>query len=116
MLPSFYEGLPLVILEGLACGCRIVATDLPGIREVLGNSETDFITLVKIPRLRFIDQPYQEDEHLFEQDLKNAIQQQINATHNYEQIDLSPIQDTLNSYTWTGVFKKVKEVYLKCLN
>ena len=36
VLPSFYEGLPLVILEGLASGCRIVATDLPGNKEILG--------------------------------------------------------------------------------
>ena len=62
ILPSFYEGLPLVILEGLASGCRIVATDLPGTKEVLGNSDADFITLVKTPRLRFTDQPYREVE------------------------------------------------------
>ena len=65
VLPSFYEGLPLVVLEGLASGCRIVATDLPGTREVLGNLDTDFITLVRTPSLRFIDQPYREDESLF---------------------------------------------------
>ncbi|MFC1494019.1 glycosyltransferase family 4 protein [Thermodesulfobacteriota bacterium] len=115
VLPSFYEGLPLVILEGLASGCRIVATDLPGIKELLGDSKTDFINLVKTPRLRNIDQPYQEDEHPFEQDLKKAILQQINAVLKYEQIDLSPIQDRIDSYTWTGIFKKVQEVYMKCL-
>ena len=31
VLPSFYEGLPLVVIESLACGCRVVTTDLPGI-------------------------------------------------------------------------------------
>jgi glycosyltransferase involved in cell wall biosynthesis len=36
---SFYEGLPLVILEGLASGCRIVATDLRGTTEKIGNSD-----------------------------------------------------------------------------
>ena len=115
VLPSFYEGLPLVILEGLASGCRIVATDLPGTQEILGNSDTDFITLVKTPRLRFIDQPYREDERSFEQHLKNAIQQQINAASRCAQINLSPIQDRLDAYTWTGIFKKVREAYLTCL-
>jgi glycosyltransferase involved in cell wall biosynthesis len=117
VLPSFFEGLPVVILEGLACGCRIVATDLPGIREVIGNSyTTDLITLIRTPRLRHIDQPYMEDEYSFEQDLKNAIQKQLDASHNYKEIDLSPIQDKLKAHTQKGIFEKVREVYLKCLN
>ena len=115
VLPSFYEGLPLVILEGLASGCRIVATDLPGTKEILGNSDIDFITLVKTPRLRFSDHPYQEDEYSFEQNLKKAIQQQINAVSKCAQINLSPIQDKLDSYTRTGVFRKVREAYLTYL-
>ena len=115
VLPSFYEGLPLVILEGLASGCRIVATDLPGIKEILGNIDTDIITLVKKPRLRFIDQPYREDERSFEQNLRKAIQQQINAASKCLKIDLSPVQDKLDAYTWKGIFKKVRESYLSCL-
>jgi glycosyltransferase involved in cell wall biosynthesis len=115
VLPSFYEGLPLVILEGLASGCRIVATDLPGTRDILGNSEADFINLVSTPRLHFTDQPYREDEHSFEQNLKKAIQQQINAAARCTQFDLSPIQDKLDAYTWTGVFKKVREAYLTAI-
>jgi glycosyltransferase involved in cell wall biosynthesis len=116
VLPSFYEGLPLVLLEGLASGCRIVATDLPGTKEILGAHKTDIITLVRTPRLHFIDQPYQEDEYSFEQNLEKAIQQQITAASGCAQIDLSQIQDKIDSYTWTGIFKKVREVYLTCLN
>jgi len=115
LLPSFYEGLPLVILEGLTSACRIVATDLPGTKEILGNSDTDIITLVRTPRLRFIDQAYREDEYLFEQNPKKAIQQQISAASKCAQIDLSIFQDKLDSYTWTGIFKKVRETYMSCL-
>jgi glycosyltransferase involved in cell wall biosynthesis len=115
VLPSFFEGLPLVILEGLASGCRIVATDLPGTREILGNLDTDIINLVSTPRLRFTDQPYREDEHSFEQNLKKAIQQQLEAASRCAPIDLSPIQDKLDAYTWAGVFKKVRKAYQACL-
>jgi glycosyltransferase involved in cell wall biosynthesis len=36
-LPSLYEGLPNVLLEALATGCAVVASDLPGHREVIRN-------------------------------------------------------------------------------
>jgi len=38
VLASCYEGLPTVLVEALACGARVVATDAPGgTREVLGG-------------------------------------------------------------------------------
>ena len=113
VLPSFFEGLPLVILEGLASGCRIVATKLPGVDELLGGSHADFIGLVNPPRLRFTDQPYREDEPEFVKNLQKSIHYQIKASHNSKSVDLSTIQETLDSYTWKGVFKKVKKAYLK---
>ena len=113
ILPSFYEGLALVILEALASGCRIVATDLPGTKEILGNYDADFINLVKTPRLCNSDQPYFEDERKFEQDLKEAIEQQINAAQDNPQIDISSIQSKIDSYTWTGIFEKIKQIYQK---
>ncbi len=111
VLPSFYEGLPLVLLEGLASGCRIVATDLSGTKELFGNIDTDVITLIKTPRLHHIDQPYREDEAVFEQNLQKALEKQIQAAAKCPQIDLLPIQVLLDPYTWSGVFKKVNKVY-----
>ncbi len=33
ILPSFNEGLPLSVIEALACGLHVIMTDLPGVQE-----------------------------------------------------------------------------------
>ncbi|TMJ61117.1 MAG: glycosyltransferase [Alphaproteobacteria bacterium] len=46
VLPTTYgEGLPLALLEAAACGRPIVATDIPGCREVVHHGETGFLVL-----------------------------------------------------------------------
>jgi glycosyltransferase involved in cell wall biosynthesis len=40
VLPSFYEGLPLVAIESLAAGCAMVATAVDGTPEVVVNEKT----------------------------------------------------------------------------
>jgi glycosyltransferase involved in cell wall biosynthesis len=40
VLPSFYEGLPLVAIEASAAGCPMVATEVDGTTEVVINGKT----------------------------------------------------------------------------
>jgi glycosyltransferase involved in cell wall biosynthesis len=50
VLPSIVEGLPYVILEAMACGCPIIATDCaPGVRELLGESQRGLLVPPKDP-------------------------------------------------------------------
>jgi glycosyltransferase involved in cell wall biosynthesis len=65
-LPSYREGLPVVLLEAAACGKPIVTTDVPGCREVVRDQHNGFLvpprdsralaaaldTLIRDPELR----------------------------------------------------------------
>lgn len=39
VLSTHYEGMPLALLEGMAAGCAVVASAVPGVREVLSDGD-----------------------------------------------------------------------------
>lgn len=74
VLPSFYEGLPLVVVEALACGCRVAVSDLPGIRPWLASHASGApVEFVDPPRMRVVDEPCSEDLPAFQRRLADAI-------------------------------------------
>lgn len=111
VLPSFFEGLPLVLLEALACGCRLVATDLPGVREVFGDADGPMIRLVPLPPLERVDAPYAADEADLEARLAETLRDQILEAMKSPEIRLERAQELLAPHTWSGVFDRIERVY-----
>ena len=49
VLPSLWEGLPTVILEGMASQVPVIATDIPGTRELIRHRDTGWLVRPRDP-------------------------------------------------------------------
>ena len=108
VLPSFYEGVPLVLVEALACGCRLVATDVPGVEETIAPRIPDgVIEVVPRPRLEGPDTPVAEDLPAFTTNLVSAIERSLSAP--------TPPMIPLPSFTWKAVFDRVEGLWTGAL-
>ena len=109
VLPSFYEGLPLVLVEALACGCRLVASDLPGIRAQLRPHLNFALDTVPLPRLERVDAPQKEDLPAFVANLETSIEGALAkappASRSQE------LQQALAPFRWESVFQRVEAVW-----
>lgn len=111
ILPSFYEGLPLVLIEALACGCRVVSSDLPGLREAFGPAAEDLLDCVPLPRLVGIDTPAPEDLPQFVDGLAEAIDSNLGNPRGDD--STQRVSELLERFTWAAVFRRIERVWLE---
>lgn len=105
VLPSFFEGLPLVVIEAMACGLKVVCTDLPGIQNWLNENIPDHgVVFVEPPKMQNSDEPIPEFLVEFEKRLAKALidvrDQQV------------PKQENVKKISWDGLCKKL-DTYMK---
>ncbi|MBW2263703.1 MAG: glycosyltransferase family 4 protein [Deltaproteobacteria bacterium] len=108
VLPSFYEGVPLVLVEAAACGCRTVSTRLQGVVENLVGPLGDALALVDMPRLTGVDTPEPGDLPTFVENLAEAVDRALSLP--------APGDLPLEPLTWKAVFGRIEAVWTTLLH
>lgn len=106
VLPSYYEGLPLVLIEAMACGAVPICTNLPGVRawveESIRNSNAIFVPR---PEMATIDEPTEEAKPIFARNLAVAIKKAFEDCKQ-SKISGAPIPDT-SEVSWVACARNI---------
>ena len=101
-LPSFFDAVPLTVLEALACGNKVVLTDLEGLEDFFKeNTPASPVFFVNLPVMQNQDEMREEDTAAFEMKLKESIKKA--AEYSYD--NMVPI----SFLSWDSICKKIMQ-------
>ena len=109
-LPSYYEGLALVLVEAYASGARLVSTALPGVCEAIAPVLGEALHLVPLPPMATVDRPQPAAVPEFVERLADALEAAVDAP------PLEPNAETARNhrtFTWGSVFERIERVWLR---
>jgi glycosyltransferase involved in cell wall biosynthesis len=108
ILPSYFEGLPLVLIEAMSAGAVPVSTDLPGIRSwINANVSGSNAVFVPMPSMKSIDEPSDEGRSSFIKDLASILKDTMAAFGSGALP--GPLPDT-SSITWDGLASRLLSI------
>ena len=108
VLPSFYEGLPVVVLEALSCGCRVIVSKINGLEDFIGEdiNNSHNILYLNMPRMINFTTPLKEDLPKFEENIAKYMEKFINAINEEQKRPNINMEDK----TWDGLGKKIDKI------
>ena len=105
VLPSYFEGLPLVLIEAMASGAVPVSTDLPGVKNWIdAHVSGPNAVYVPMPQMKSIDEPTDAGRDAFVDDLYSVLGSVIADV--YEGRLPGSLPDT-SGITWDGLARSV---------
>jgi glycosyltransferase involved in cell wall biosynthesis len=93
VLPSAAEGFGLVLIEAMAAGVPVVATDVPGIRDVVRSGQTGLLVQPGSPR-----------------ELARAIDRVIGTPELRDRLVRAAMEDVSRRFTWEVVLPRYREL------
>ncbi|SHJ93911.1 Glycosyltransferase involved in cell wall bisynthesis [Hathewaya proteolytica DSM 3090] len=107
ILPSYFEGLPLVIVEALASGMGVVASNIKGVKQWIGKeiNESGRIIFVDLPTMETIDKPLRTELPSYEENLCKAMEKLMISIKekSLKEIDTTPL-------SWHGLTDRILEI------
>ena len=109
ILPSYFEGLGLIAVEALGSGLRVVATEIEGLIEFLGDkiNNSEIIEYVKMPTIYDTDKAVEEEKPAFVERLVETLEVMIERTREEREIPAYLLEE-IERHSWK---KKIETIY-----
>ena len=109
ILPSYFEGLGLIAVEALGSGLRVVATEIEGLIEFLGEkiNNSEIIEYVKMPTIYDTDKAVEEEKPAFIERLVKTLEVMIKRTREEREIPAYLLEE-IERHSWK---KKIETIY-----
>jgi glycosyltransferase involved in cell wall biosynthesis len=110
VLPSLFEGLPLTMLEALACGCPAIVSGLPTVKSWVPESwqEAGFVELIPPLSTTHADEPVSTDVPRFVGDIADALKRHLVRSNTARTRRMWAAK--LSPHSWSEVFKRYERV------
>lgn len=109
ILPSYFEGLGLIAVEALGSGLRVVATEIEGLIEFLGEkiNSSEIIEYIKMPTIYDTDKAVEEEKPAFVKRIIEALELMIGRTRENREIPVDLLEE-IELHSWK---KKIEIIY-----
>lgn len=109
ILPSYFEGLGLIAVEALGSGLRVVATEIEGLIEFLGEkiNSSEIIEYIKMPTIYDTDKAVEEEKPAFVNRIAEALELMIVRTRENRKIPVDLLEE-IERHSWK---KKIEIIY-----